>query len=199
MNKLMIALFFLLTLTLEDQAQEKRLDAQNKEADISVHEEIARLLWTNLDRRFYDISDETPQHFIFSIRFDIDSKGSITAVENSVSMREAFDGIADSLYEEIDKELFVRTKYRNTRVVVPIMIFIVQGSTPIDYNATLAGLENMWSYDCTNNDIKPTIFFPPIYRATAKFMVDFTVRKEDLNSYEANRLTKDLPENKSKN
>lgn len=159
--------------------------------DSIVFAEINKLFFTNTGIEFLNESDRLPQHFLFSIRFELDSGGVIAGIKNSLNMHPVFNQTIDSIRYKIDKELFVPTTYRNTYVIVPVFIFTVEMGQRIRYDFTLKGMGEMWQYS-DSEQLSQAVIFPPIRKATAKGLVTLAIDEEDIDNT-PKKLKRGLP------
>ncbi|MEC3878775.1 hypothetical protein [Parapedobacter sp. 10938] len=188
---IMILLFAAMILCNSGRAQ------TNAQID-SLHKVVDRMFWTNSGRAFLDEADKSPQHFLFSIRFELDSNGMITNIKNSTNMHQVFDETLAAIRENIAIDIFAKAGYNNTQIIFPVFVFIHQLQTPINYGQTFLGIKGIWRYGVDDVAAPNAIIFPPIYRITSKSTVLFG--DVEMNGHRIeDKLKKDLPsDNKNK-
>ncbi len=159
-------------------------DTVSKTLKDSILSEINAIFMQSGDVNFLY---ETPQHFIFSIKFDLDAEGMITNISPSQNMDNVFESKIEGLKQKIKNDLFVKMGYRDIAVVVPVFLFT---TAKPDYHFSLTNINTMWTYGNHETMEGPVIIFPPIYDALSTSHVTLKIEEKDLTDP---RIKRDLP------
>ncbi|MEC3878766.1 hypothetical protein [Parapedobacter sp. 10938] len=151
-----------------------------------IHREIDSLFWVSTGGY---LNVNPPQHFLFSIKFELGATEEIVNIMPSKNMDAVFEKSIDSLRALTRRNLFVGSGIGEKSVIIPVFIFVT--SKP-DYRKSLFRIKEIWSYDNINELPVNAVILPPIHGASSKAHVTLKIDESELDNT-PNKLHKSLP------
>lgn len=107
----------------------------------------------------------------------------------SKNMDAVFEKSIDALRAHTREDLFVGSGYRDTAVIIPIFIFVMDKP---DYRKSLSRIREIWNYDNANEWSVNAVILPPMYKASSKSHVTLKIDESELDNT-SSKLRKSRP------